>query len=106
MRCRKRQPNASATVVSFYVYYRVAPEQTAFARDRITHLLDVLAQSTGTRGRLMMKRDEPNLWMEIYEDIRDAGTFESALQTAVAELRIDALLVSGSQRHAECFECA
>ena len=54
----------------------------------------------------MTKRGEPMLWMEIYEDISDAGSFERALQAAVHELRIDELLAAGTERHLECFECA
>ena len=76
------------------------------ARRRIDSLQDQLAQSTGIRGRLMTKRGEPMLWMEIYEDIPDAEPFEHALQVAVHELRIDELLVAGTERHLECFECA
>ena len=54
----------------------------------------------------MTKRGEPMLWMEIYENIPDAGPFEHALQAAVHALRIDELLATGSERHLECFECA
>jgi hypothetical protein len=93
-------------VASFYVYYRVAADRAALARRQVERLQDLLAHSTGIRGRLMTKRGEPMLWMEIYEDIPDAGPFEHALQAAVHELRIDELLVAGSERHLECFECA
>lgn len=93
-------------MLSFYVYYRVAAGRAALARRQIDCLQEQLAQSTGIRGRLMTKRDEPTLWMEIYEDIADAGPFEHALEAAVRELRIDELLVAGTERHLECFECA
>lgn len=106
MRCRERRRTTSQTVVSFYIYYRVAAERAVLARRQIDSLQDQLALSTGVRGRLMTKRGEPTLWMEIYEDIPDAGPFEHTLQAAVHELRIDELLVAGTERHLECFECA
>jgi hypothetical protein len=93
-------------VASFYVYYRVAADRAALARRQVEHLQKQLAHSTGIQGRLMTKRGEPMLWMEIYENIPDAGPFEHALQAAVHQLRIDELLATGSERHLECFECA
>jgi len=102
MRCRDNWQ----TVVSFYVYYRVAAERAVLARRQIDRLQDRVAESTGRRGRLMTKVGEPTLWMEIYEDIPDAPPFEHALQAAVRELRVDELLVAGTERHVECFECA
>jgi hypothetical protein len=101
-----RQRTIWRTVVNFYVYYRVAAERTALARRQIGSLQDHMAASTGIRGRLMTKRGEPALWMEVYENILDAEPFEQALLAAVHELRIDELLVEGSKRHLECFECA
>ena len=54
----------------------------------------------------MTKHDEPNLWMEVYEQVSDSDAFERALEAAVDELRLGELLVVGSRRHMECFECA
>jgi hypothetical protein len=106
MGCQERRRTTAQTVVSFYIYYRVAAERAVLARRQIDSLQDQLAQSTGIRGRLMTKRGEPTLWMEIYEDVPDAAPFEHALLAAVHELRIDELLVAGTARHLECFECA
>ncbi len=58
---------------------------------------------TGVAGRVLAKRDEPLLWMEIYEEVEDGPHFESALAAAVAEHRLDELLQQGSQRRTECF---
>jgi hypothetical protein len=76
------------------------------ARRQIECLQDQVAASTGIRGRLMTKRGEPTLWMEVYENIVDSQPFEQALRDAVHELGIEELLVDGSKRHLECFECA
>ncbi len=63
-----------------------------------------LAAAIGVRGRLMTKRGEPNLWMEVYEAVSDPARFEHALHDAVQELEIVELLAPGSLRHVECFE--
>jgi len=93
-------------VVSFFVYYRVVPEQAPFARSQIQRLQDRLAAATGIRGRLMTKCGEPNLWMEVYEQVPLPHDFERELGAGVDELRLDELLATGSQRHVERFECA
>lgn len=58
---------------------------------------------TGVAGRLLAKRDEPLLWMEIYEEVEDGPRFEAALDAAVAEHRVEELLQPGSRRRTECF---
>jgi hypothetical protein len=58
---------------------------------------------TGVAGRLLTKRDEPLLWMEIYEEVEDGPRFEAALETAVAEHAVEAMLQTGSRRRTECF---
>ena len=52
----------------------------------------------------MTKREEPNLWMEVYEAVSDSAAFEHALDNAVQELQLVQLLAPGSLRHVECFE--
>jgi hypothetical protein len=51
----------------------------------------------------MKKRNEPQLWMEIYENVPDEASFEWELAEAVAGSGIANLLQSGSGRHIECF---
>lgn len=92
-------------LASYYVYYRVADGEEPVAKSCAQRLLQQVAESTGVRGRLMVKRGEPRLWMEIYEDVPDAQTFERALATGVDELQLERVLVEGSRRHLECFEC-
>jgi hypothetical protein len=56
------------------------------------------------QGRLLRKRGEPTLWMEVYEGVLDGAAFETALAQAAAHEGIDALLRPGSSRKIECFE--
>ena len=92
------------TVVSYFIYYRVAQGQEALAREQTRRLQAKLWKSVGVRSRLMTKRAEPNLWMEVYEAVSDPTAFEQALEIAVCELELQRWLAPGSQRHMECFE--
>lgn len=89
---------------SYYIYYRVDPAQVKAAGARIRQLLDAVKNTTGTEGRLMEKRGEPNLWMEVYENVADEARFERELAAAVNELKAIELLQPGNGRHIECFK--
>ena len=51
----------------------------------------------------MKKRNEPLLWMEIYENVPDEASFEWELAEAVSGSGIANMLQPGSGRHTECF---
>lgn len=89
---------------SYYIYYRVAPAKTAASEPQIRALLETVRKATGVRGRLMKKRNEPNLWMEVYENVADESKFEWELAEAVEHLKVQELLLPGTPRHIECFE--
>ena len=59
---------------------------------------------TGVAGRLLMKRDDPATWMEVYEDVGDAHVFEQSLSAAVQSTDFASVMQSGAVRHMECFE--
>lgn len=88
---------------SYYIYYRIDPAQAAAAAQRVQQLLDGVERATGVAGRLMRKRGEPNLWMEVYEDVADAAQFEWELAETVGKLKATEFLQTGSGRHTECF---
>ena len=52
----------------------------------------------------MTKRGEPNLWMEVYENVSDEAKFEWELATAVNQCQATAFLQASGGRHTECFE--
>lgn len=89
---------------SYYIYYRVDPAQADAAEPRIKQLLVAVAKATGTAGRLMTKRGEPNLWMEVYEGVADEAKFEWELASAVNQCQVTGFLQTGTGRHIECFE--
>ena len=91
-------------MASYYIYYRVQPEKAAACRPLVRDLIAAVGQATGVSGRLLTKRGEPNLWMEIYENVADEAKFEWELADAAGRLRIQDCLLPGSARYVECFE--
>jgi hypothetical protein len=89
---------------SYYIYYRVDPARAEAAERRIRQLLDAVKKTAGTAGRLLKKRGEPNLWMEVYENVGEEACFERELAAAVNQLEATEFLQPGSGRHLECFK--
>ena len=89
---------------SYYVYYRVNSAQAQACEARVLQLFSTLKQATNVAGRLLKKRSEPLLWMEVYDSVRDDAKFELELAQATSQLKIAECLDEGSTRRAECFE--
>ena len=90
--------------LSYYIYYRVQPEKAAACEAAVRAMLASVRAATGATGRLMKKRGEPNLWMEVYEGVTDDAKFEWELADAVGRLKVGDFLQPGSGRHTERFE--
>jgi hypothetical protein len=88
---------------SYYIYYRVAADHAENCELRVLELFSAVKQSTTITGRLLKKRSEPLLWMEVYENVRDDAKFELELAQAAAQLKIADCLQEGVRR-TECFE--
>ena len=88
--------------LSYFVYYRVTQPQLASIAVR--GMQAELLASSGVSGRLLFKRDEPGLWMEVYEGVHDALAFEAELDRLIAVMKLEGFLEPGSRRHTECFE--
>ena len=86
----------------YYVYYRVTQPQPAGVAVR--GMQSELLVRSGVRGRLLTKRDEPGLWMEVYEGVNDAPAFEAELDSLIAAMKLEGFLAPGSRRQTECFE--
>jgi len=91
------------SVVSCYVYYRVAPGQATKAREAVAAAFATLEERHGIVGRLMKGVEEPLLWMEIYENLREHARVLSELEGMLAEHGFAALLAPGSVRRTERF---
>lgn len=85
-------------MTSYFIYYRVAADRMPGLRQDIERLFGVVERATGVRGRWMRRRDKPDTYMEVYEDVRDDAGFEVLLAREAAGL--------GLERHVERFVCA
>ena len=94
---------SAAAPVCYYIYYRVAAEQAPAARRAIGGVLSSVEQRTGVMGRLLRRRDEPLMWMEVYDDVGDPRTFEETLASVLADHDFSSFLAPGSDRRIERF---
>jgi len=90
---------------SYYIYYRVDPDKAEGCRTAIDQLMAEVKRTTGITGRLLKKRGEPLLWMEIYEDVPDDAKFEWKLAEIADKCKVRQCLTADTVRHVECFEC-
>jgi len=85
---------------SYFVWYRVQHDDRD-SETAIRSMMSRLACRSGVSGRLLKKRDEAGLWMEIYLDVTDDAAFERLLQQAVDEYDVE-MFIEG-KRCTECF---
>jgi len=89
--------------LSYYVYYRVPPENAERARTAVEAMQRELSDTSGVAGRLLRRRDDAATWMEIYEQVRDPARFEALLAGLVERHALSALLAPASSRKQEVF---
>jgi hypothetical protein len=89
---------------SYFIYYRVSADRAKACEARVLDLFSTLKQATNVSGRLLRKRREPLLWMEVYENVRDDAKFELELEQAATQLKLAECLPEGQTRKTECFE--
>lgn len=85
----------------YYIYYRVSENTAHEAETLVRSMQSRLACRSGVSGRLLKKRDEAGLWMEVYEGVAEPARFERLLQQAVDEFDLG-MFIDGI-RHTECF---
>lgn len=96
-------PGSAPCASSVYVYYRLRDDARARAAHVTGELQAGVAARIGVRGRLLVKRGEPLLWMEIYEGVADVQGLLDALAAEAMRLQFDALLQPGKARAVEVF---
>ena len=89
---------------SYFIYYRVAADRAETCEARVLELFSALKAATNITGRLLHKRSDPLLWMEVYENVRDDAKFELELEHATVQLKLSECLQEGVTRRSECFE--
>lgn len=85
---------------AYYIWYRVRADERE-TETVIRHMMSRLACRSGVAGRLLKKREEPCLWMEVYEGIADPDAFALLLARAVDEFDVE--MFCEDSRHSECF---
>lgn len=85
----------------YYIYYRISEKDAAEAELLVRAMQARLACRSGVAGRLLKKRDEPGLWMEVYENVAKPQDFERQLDRAVDEFDLG-MFIDGA-RKLECF---
>ena len=103
---RRERIQTSAVPVSYYVYYRVSAAHATAARQAVGAMLTLLEQRTYVSGRLLRRQDEPLLWMEVYESVRDTAAFDAVLAELLDASGLAALLEPGAARKTERFIAA
>ncbi|MGH8798806.1 MAG: DUF4936 family protein [Casimicrobiaceae bacterium] len=93
----------SAPLIHCYVYYRVDGPHAPTARRTIAAVLARLEERVGVAGRLLQRQDEPLLWMEVYENVRDPARFDAMLGDLLDTHRFTQFLAQGSTRRTERF---
>jgi len=85
----------------YFVWYRVTGDPAA-ARATVNALLEDVLGATGVAGRMLVRRDDPATWMEVYEGVTDVARFERALAAGAARHAVARWAERGA-RHAEPF---
>ncbi len=88
----------------YYVYYRIDPARSEHAAMVVRSFQDDVFRRTRVRGRCLHRRDEPLLWMEVYEQVPATVDLSRVLADPPAEVL--ALLAPGATRTTECFVSA
>jgi len=88
-------------VTHYYIWYRVAGDLVA-ARAAVDALLADVFLHAGVTGRRLVRRDDPWIWMEIYEHVADVKLFERELNAGIARHDVTRWAADGV-RHTEPF---
>ena len=84
----------------YYVWYRLQGDG-ADAHKAVTQMLKDVFVHAGIFGRVLIRRDDPRTWMEVYENVVDARLFEEKLLAAAHRYDLARFAVDG--RHLEAF---
>ncbi len=88
----------------YYIYYRVPSDSQMELKERVSSMQTHLKCQTGVTGHLLIRHDDPAVWMEVYDKVSDEKSFEAALAAAVEKFEIEIFLDANQLRHMECFE--
>lgn len=90
-------------MIHYYIYYKVDPARHVAARDAALRVIAAVRAACALEGRLLRRSDDPDTWMEIYENVPEPTALDAAMAAAVAATDFDALLARGGRRIVERF---
>lgn len=73
-------------MTNYYVYYRLEPQRVEEVRPFVERLFNSVKSETNIQGKWLRRRDDPSTYMEVYEGVADAKTFEAVLEREAAAL--------------------
>jgi hypothetical protein len=85
----------------YYVWYRMTGDPRAAAA-AVAALVAEVTQRTGINGRLLRRRDDARVWMEVYENVTDPAAFDQAF-AAATRAHEPGRFAAGGVRHVEAF---
>jgi hypothetical protein len=87
-----------------YVYYRQCGDAAA-AHVAVAALFADIEAQTGVSGRLLVRRDDDQTWMEVYEPVTQSAAFLRLLAERVRQHGLSAY-AAGTRRTVERFVAA
>jgi hypothetical protein len=84
----------------YCIWYRIRGDP-AKARAAANELLREVALHAGATGRLLVRRDDPSTWMELFENVVDTTRFDAVLESATPRCGIEDCI--DGARHVERF---
>ena len=90
--------------VEYFIWYGIVGDPLP-TRAAIDAMMTDVARTTGVSGRLLVRHDKPDTWMEIYESVADPVGFEREIHSAARRHDL-ARFITGGVRHVEAFVAA
>ncbi|WP_051078244.1 DUF4936 family protein [Leeia oryzae] len=79
--------------MNLYVYYRIQPAMHADGRQMVAQLLQQMAPYC-ERMQLAHRVDDPDTWMEVYENIGDRAEFSRIMASCLQTMNLESCLVT------------
>jgi quinol monooxygenase YgiN len=91
------------TRASLYSYYRVDPARRDALRSAVEALFQAVAQAHGVQGRWMHRKDDPETFMEVYDNSEDVEALAAFIRQECERTGFRQLLADAGARHDEIF---
>ena len=90
-----KRSNRATVSMNYYIYYRVIADD-AETELLIRSMQSRLGCSSRVSGYLLKRSDDPLTWMEVYENVGDATSFERQMSRLLAATDIE-MFIDGNR---------